>query len=48
MPGVYGGLVVIMIYAAAEQAVEQEFALITQNNLFIFTQLSQEILAQEP
>ena len=47
MPGVYGGLVVIMMYAAAEQAVEQEFALITQNNLFILTQLSQDILAQQ-
>lgn len=47
MPGVYGGLVVIMMYAAAEQAVEQEFAIITQNNLFIMTQLSQDIEAQE-
>lgn len=46
MPGVYGGLVVIMMYAATEQASEPD-ALMTQNNLFIFTQSSQEILVQE-
>ena len=45
MPGVYGGLIVIMIYAAAEQAHEQEFALLSQSNLFIYTQSSQYILA---
>lgn len=44
--GIYGGLVVIMAYAAGEQAVEQQNALITQNNLFIYTQLLQYILAQ--
>jgi hypothetical protein len=43
---IYGGLVVIMMYAAAEQAIEQEFALLTQSNLFIYTQLLQYILAQ--
>lgn len=47
MQGAYGGLVVIIAYAAAEAAKEEEFALITQDNIFILTQLSQEILTQE-
>ncbi len=48
MPGVYGGLVVIMIYGGFGTAIEQEFSLITQDNLFILTQLSQDILVQVP
>jgi len=47
MQGAYGGLIVIIMYAAGEAAQEQEFALITQNNLFILTQNSDEILATE-
>jgi hypothetical protein len=43
MPGVYGGLIVIIIYASQEGAAEEEFALITDNNLFILTDLSEEI-----
>ena len=44
MQGVYGGLVIIMMYAGGA-AVEQEFALITQSNLNILTQTSDFILA---
>lgn len=44
MQGVYGGLVVILMYAAIENAEEQTFALITQSNLDIFTQASSDIL----
>lgn len=47
MQGAYGGLIVILMYAAAEIAVEEQFELITQDNLFIFTQTSQGILVQE-
>lgn len=47
MQGAYGGLIIILIYGAAEGAIEQEFELITQDNLFILTQTSQGILVQE-
>ncbi len=47
MQGAYGGLIVILMYAGLEGAVEEEFELITQDNLFIFTQTSQGILVQE-
>lgn len=47
MQGAYGGLIVIIMYAGAQAAVEEEFALITQDNLFILTQNSDEILATE-
>ena len=47
MQGAYGGLIVIIMYAGAQAAAEEEFALITQNNLFILTQNSDEILATE-
>ena len=47
MQGAYGGLVCILMYAGLEAAVEEEFAIITQDNLFIMTQLSQDILATE-
>lgn len=43
MQGAYGGLIVIMMYAALEGAIEEEFALITDNNIFILTDLSQDI-----
>lgn len=43
MQGAYGGLIVVLMYAGLEQAVEQEFALITDNNIFILTDLSQDI-----
>ncbi len=47
MQGAYGGLIVVIAYATGEVAKEEEFALITQDNIFILTQLSQEILTQE-
>lgn len=47
MQGAYGGLIIILMYGAGEGAVEQEFELLTQNNLDIFTQTSQGILVQE-
>ena len=43
MQGAYGGLIVIIMYAGFEAAVEEEFALITDNNIFILTDLSQDI-----
>jgi len=46
MNGVYGGLIVILMYAVAEQAAD-EFGLITQSGVFINTQTSQNILVQE-
>ncbi len=47
MQGAYGGLICILMYGSGSGAVEEELALITQDNLFIFTQLSQEITATE-
>jgi len=44
----YGGLIVVLTYAPAQQADLQEFSLITQSNLFILTQASQEILTEVP
>lgn len=46
MQGAYGGLICILLYGVSE-AKEQDFAIITQDNLYILTELSQEILAQE-
>lgn len=43
MPGAYGGLICILMYAGFESAIEQEFALITDDNQFILTDLSQLI-----
>jgi hypothetical protein len=43
MQGAYGGLIVIIMYAGGQVAVEEEFALITDNNIFILTDLSEEI-----
>ena len=47
MQGAYGGLICILMYGTGEGAIEQEFAIITQDNLFILTDLSQDILATE-
>lgn len=47
MPGVYGGLIVILIYAAAESVIDQDFYLITQNGDPILTNTGQTILVQE-
>lgn len=47
MPGVYGGLICILMYAVAQVAPEEEIALITQNNIFILTDTSLEIFVQE-
>ncbi len=46
MPGVYGGLIIILIYAAAQEA-EQAFYLITQNGEDILTSSGDRILVQE-
>ena len=43
MQGAYGGLVCILIYAAGVGAVEQDYALLTENDLIILTESSQEI-----
>jgi hypothetical protein len=45
MPGVYGGLIVILIYAGIDNA-SQAFNLITQSNTDILTQASENILVQ--
>lgn len=47
MQGAYGGLICILMYGDGVNAEEEEFSLLTQDNLFIFTDLSQEILATE-
>ena len=47
MQGAYGGLICILIYGIGVGAVEEEFALLTQDDLFILTQNSDEILATE-
>lgn len=44
MPGVYGGLIVIIMYAGG--ALEDETYLITQSDLDILTQDSRRILVQ--
>lgn len=47
MQGAYGGLVCILIYGIGQGGIEEEFALLTQNDLFILTDTSEEILATE-
>lgn len=47
MQGAYGGLICILMYAAGEAAVDEEFGLLTQDNIFIMTQTSQIIEATE-
>ena len=46
MSGVYGGLVVIMIYATAEPAIQDSFAILTESSLPILTEYSDEILTE--
>lgn len=48
MQGAYGGLICILMYGAAEAAVEEEYAILTEDSLFILTELSQEILTETP
>ncbi len=43
MQGAYGGLVCILIYATGVGAIEEENALLTEDDLFILTESSQEI-----
>jgi len=47
MQGAYGGLICILIYGTGEVTVEEELALLTQDNVFILTQSSDLILATE-
>lgn len=46
MNGAYGGCIMIILYGGGSIAPFEEFFLITQNNLDIFTQTSQRILVQ--
>jgi hypothetical protein len=46
MQGAYGGLIMIIVYGGGAMPSE-EFFLITQDNLDIFTQTSNRILVQE-
>lgn len=48
MQGAYGGLIVVLIYGLSSGGPDvEEFNLLTQNDLIITTQLSQELLATE-
>lgn len=47
MQGAYGGLIVILIYAAGESVIEQEQYLITQNGEDILTSSAQRILVNK-
>lgn len=47
MQGAYGGLIVILSYASLEAASE-EFALITDDSVFILTDSMQEIDVDPP
>lgn len=47
MQGAYGGLIVILMYGALDAAIDEEFALLTQDNIFVLTQASQEIFVTE-
>lgn len=48
MQGAYGGLVVIINYASIQQADEQEYTLLTEANVLILTESSQNILVEVP
>jgi hypothetical protein len=47
MQGAYGGLIIVILYGSHSTAPEEEFFLITQDNLDIMTQTSERILVQE-
>jgi hypothetical protein len=44
MQGYYGGLIVIIMYSAITEAEMESFELITQSNMDILTQASDNIL----
>lgn len=44
MQGAYGGLIVIIMYAVNATDIDEEFALLTEDNRFILTETSQNIL----
>lgn len=46
MQGVYGGLICILIYGTLQGADDEEFAILTENDLFILTETSQNILVE--
>jgi hypothetical protein len=46
MQGAYGGLIIVILYGSGS-FMPEEFFLITQDNLDIFTQTSQRILVEE-
>ena len=48
MQGAYGGLIVVLMYGLRSGGPDvEEFNLLTQNDLIITTQLSEELLATE-
>ena len=47
MNGVYGGLICVIWYGGTGGIIDNNFYLITQNNIDIYTQTSQNILVQE-
>ncbi|HHT9109582.1 MAG TPA: hypothetical protein ACFYDZ_00315 [Candidatus Brocadiaceae bacterium] len=47
MPGVYGGLIVILLYGIPGNVTEPEIWLITQDDIDILTDTSRRILVQE-
>lgn len=48
MQGAYGGLICILMYGAVEAAAEEEYAILTEDNIFILTELSQELFTETP
>lgn len=46
MQGAYGGLICILVYGTAEAAIEEEYAILTEDNIFILTELSQELFTE--
>ena len=47
MQGAYGGLVVIINYAAGQSGTDDNFAILTESSLPILTESSDEILTEQ-
>ena len=47
MQGAYVRLVVVIMYSVNSASRDEEFSLVTQNDLFILTEASQRILVTE-
>lgn len=47
MQGAYGGLVIIINYASGIASEEEEFVILTENNIQILTEASQQLLTEQ-